>query len=223
MKKKILVVAAHPDDEILGIGGTLIKHVKCKDDVFCLILGEGATSRDGFKDKEVVMLHKQCQEAGKIIGFKEIFLSKLPDNKFDSISLLEVVKKVEKHISKVKPDIIYTHHKGDVNVDHQITYQAVMTACRPCNPACPNEIYSFETLSSTEWQLDQNMLFTPNVYVDIEKEIETKIKAMKTYKSEIRKYPHPRSVEGIKILASYRGLQSNLKYVEAFRLERLIK
>ncbi len=219
-KKKILMIAAHPDDEILGVGGTLIKHVKKGDEVYCLILGEGVTSRGA---GETETLHKECREAGKIVGFKEIFLSKLPDNKFDSVPLLDIVKEIEKYLEKTKPDIVYTHQGGDVNIDHKLTYEAVMTACRPCNTNCPKEIYSFETLSSTEWQFNDKMQFVPNVYINIEEEIEDKIKAMKAYKSEIRDYPHPRSEKGIRILASFRGLQSGLKHVESFRLERKVE
>jgi len=220
---KILVIAAHPDDEILGVGGTLIKHVKQGDEIYCLILGEGITSRDNFDKQELELLHNQCKQAGKIIGFKEILLSNLPDNKFDSIPLLNIVKEVEKYLEKIKPEIIYTHHSGDVNIDHKLTFEAVMTACRPCNHNCPKEIYSFESLSSSEWQLNPQKTFTPNVFINIEQEIEQKIQAMNEYKTEIREHPHPRSIQGIKILASFRGLQSNLKYAEAFRLERKIQ
>ena len=219
----VLVIAAHPDDEVLGVGGTLIKHIRNKDNVFCLILGEGVTSRKEYDEKRLESLHSECKKAGKIIGFKKIFLSKLPDNKFDSVPLLNIIKEIEGYIKKIKPDIVYTHHGGDVNIDHRITYKAVMTACRPCNSDCPKEIYSFETLSSTEWQLDNKKIFVPNIYINIEKEIDKKIKAMKEYKSEIRNYPHPRSEKGISTLASFRGLQANLRYAEAFRLERKIE
>ncbi|MCK4589148.1 MAG: PIG-L family deacetylase [Nanoarchaeota archaeon] len=222
-KNKVLVIVAHPDDEILGVGGTLIKHVNQGDDIFCLILGEGITSRDKYGQGVLEELHEHCHEAGKVIGFQEIFLLKLPDNKFDSIPLLNIVKEIEKYLEKIKPNIIYTHHDGDVNIDHQLTHEAVMVACRPCNPNCPGELYSFETLSSTEWQINKKKLFTPNIYVDIEYEINSKIKALKKYKSEVREYPHSRSVEGIKILAQFRGLESGLKYAEAFYLLREVK
>jgi LmbE family N-acetylglucosaminyl deacetylase len=221
-KNKVLVVAAHPDDEILGLGGKLIQHVKEGDEVYCLILAEGVTSR-GSGREEVEKLRDQCREAGKIIGFKEIFFSNFPDNKMDSVPLLDVVKDVEKHLNTVKPSIIYTHHKGDLNIDHRTAYNAVITACRPCNKLCPREIYTFESLSSTEWQVDDAKAFIPNVYMNIENEIEDKIKAMKVYKSEIRQHPHSRSEKGIRVLAEYRGLQAGLKFAEAFRLERKIE
>jgi len=142
------------------------------------------------------------------------------DNKFDMIPLLDIVKKVEEYIERIKPDIIYTHYEYDLNIDHRITYQAVITACRPCNIYCPKEIYSFEVLSSTEWQPNT---FNPNVFVNIENEIKDKIKALRKYKSEMRKFPHSRSIEGVRTLAKYRGMQSGLKFAEAFILMRKIK
>ena len=222
MNKKILVIVAHPDDEILGAGGVINKHVKNNDEVSCLILGEGETSR-GIRNSENKLseLHNQSRCSARIIGFKEIYFENLPDNKFASISLLEITKKVEKYLTMIKPDVIYTHYGNDLNIDHRLTFKAVITACRPCNNNSPNEIYSFEVLSSTEWQL-QGKRFKPNVYINIENEIENKIKALQAYSSELRQSPHPRSGEGIKILAQYRGLECNKRYAEAFKLVRSI-
>lgn len=222
MNKKILVIAAHPDDEILGVGATLIKHVAEKDSVYCLILSKGVMSRPNAKTNKVSKLMSESKMAGKIIGFKEIYYADLPDNSFDTVALLEVVKIVERFLSEVKPDIVYTHFNGDLNIDHRITYCAVVTASRPCNKNFPKEILTFETLSSTEWQAKWNKQFCPNVYVNVEKYIDKKIEAMESYKSELRYYPHSRSVEGIKILAKYRGLEAGLKYAEAFQLIKKI-
>jgi len=222
MNKRILVIVAHPDDEILGVGGTINKHVKDNDGVYCLILGEGEKSRGiGNFNEKIFELHNQAKKSGEIIGFKQIYFENLPDNEFDSVSLLKITKKIEEYINKIKPDIIYTHYENDLNIDHRLTFQGVITACRPCNNNCPKEIYCFETLSSTEWQL-QSKEFKPNVYINIENEIETKIQALRAYTSELRNYPHPRSEEGIKILAKYRGLECGKRYVEAFKLIRSI-
>jgi LmbE family N-acetylglucosaminyl deacetylase len=218
----ILVIAAHPDDEVLGAGGTLRKHVKDGDIVYCLILSNGAASRKSFKMEHLKVLEKECMESGMIIGFKKIDSLKLPDNKFDEVPLLDIIKQIEPYIEKIKPKKIYTHHPGDVNIDHKLTYLAVMTICRPCSNFCPDEIYSFETLSSTEWQTDNKKLFAPNVFIDIEGEMDDKISAIDKYASEMRIYPHPRSAQGVRILASFRGLQCNKRYAEAFRLERKI-
>lgn len=223
MAKKILVVAAHPDDEILGVGGTVVKHVKEGDVVFALILGEGVMSRIDADKKDMDSLYKNTKQAGKIIGFKEIFFSKFPDNSFDSVSLLKITQEVEKYVAEIRPDIIYTHHEHDLNIDHRLTFEAVLTACRPCNENCPSKIYTFETLSSTEWQSKDGKQFKPNFYVNIEENVEQKIKALREYKTEMRTYPHSRSEEGVKILAQYRGLEVNLKFAEAFCLVRDIK
>ncbi|MDO8499642.1 MAG: PIG-L family deacetylase [bacterium] len=218
----ILVVAAHPDDELLGAGGTLIKHALAGDSVYCLILGEGVRSRSGAESAELKKLRADAVEAGCVIGFKEIFFEGIPDNAFDTVSLLSITKVIEKYLEQVKPDIIYTHFENDLNIDHRLAFQAVMTAARPCNADCPAEIYTFETLSSTEWQSKLGQVFRPNHYVNVEQTLDKKITAMRCYKDEIRSYPHSRSAEGIKILAEYRGLESGLKAAEAFCLVRKI-
>lgn len=219
----VLVVAAHADDEILGVGGTLRKHVKNADNVYCLIMTNGVSSRSGATKDEIKLRNKECKKVASIIGFKESTILGFPDNEMDKISLLKIIKPLEKYIEIYKPKIIYTHHKGDVNIDHRLTFEAVMTACRPVSDNCPEKIYSFETLSSTEWQLNEKMAFQPNVFIDISSEFDDKINALKEYTSELRNHPHARSIKGVEILASFRGLQSNLKYAEAFKLERSIE
>jgi LmbE family N-acetylglucosaminyl deacetylase len=227
--KKILIIAAHPDDEVLGCGATASKHVDRGDDVYCVILGEGITSRTNKTTTDcridnISELHNQTLQAAEIIGIKEVFFSNFKDNRFDSLNLLDIIKEVEKHLTKINPDIIYTHHEFDLNIDHRRTFQAVITACRPCNPNSPSQIFSFEILSSTEWQSkDKKNAFFPNSYIDVSKQLERKISAMKAYKSEIKKYPHSRSPEGIEILTKYRGIECGLKSAEAFMLIRNIK
>lgn len=219
MKNKILVVAAHPDDEILGAGGTMLKHIKNGDEVSILILGDGETSKDTNIDVE--KRESQAKEVAQCLGVKNIFTEKLPDNQFDSIPLLEIAKKLEKVIKIVKPDTIYTHHAYDLNIDHRLTFQAVMTVCRPQPDFCVKKILTFEILSSTEWQIkDQNNMFCPTEYVNISDFIDKKTEVLKIYKDELKKYPHPRSIEGIRILAQYRGMEVGFKYAEAFQLIR---
>jgi len=222
MSKNILVIAAHPDDEVLGVGGTVLRHVENSDKVFALILGEGVLSRDGSTLENVKKLRNQTESASKIIGFEKEFFCDFPDNGFDTVSLLSIIKKVEFFIEKIKPEIVYTHFQNDLNVDHRRTFEAVLTACRPCNVNAPEELYTFETLSSTEWQAKNALQFQPNNYVDIERFIEKKIKAMKEYFLEIKQYPNSRSEKGIRILAQYRGLESGLKFAEALCLIRRI-
>jgi len=223
---KILIIAAHPDDEVLGCGGTIAK-LSSNNDIYTLILGEGITSRnisDEEKKKELKELKKQSAEANKLLGVKRVFFENFPDNKFDTIPLLDIIKSIEKVIQKIKPQEIVTHHYGDLNIDHQLTHRAVLAAVRPVGSSIVKKILSFEVLSSTEWNYqNQNNIFTPNTYIDISETLNKKLEAMKVYTSEIRDYPHPRSLEGIKILAQKRGLEAGLKFAEAFMLIRLIE
>jgi len=223
MKKKIFVVVAHPDDEILGVGGAIIKHVNQGDEVNVLILGEGMRSRDNTSKEDLKKLHCNTDDAKQVMGYGEVYFSNFPDNSFDTVSLLEITKEVEKYIDKLKPDVVYTHHEYDLNIDHRLTFQAVLTACRPCNTNCPTEILSFESLSSTEWQSKFNKQFQPNFYVDITDVIEKKVEALQKYISEIKDYPHSRSVQGVRILSQYRGLEAGLEHAEAFCLVRKIQ
>lgn len=222
MKNNILIIVAHPDDEILGVGGTILKHLEDKDEVNILILSDGETSRD--KNINIKKKETEARSAAKLLKIKNIFLEKFPDNQFDSIPLLKITKKIEKIINKVKPNIIYTHHAYDLNIDHRLTFQAVLTACRPQPNFCVKKILTFETLSSTEWQLkDKNNLFCPTEYNDITNFIDRKIEILKIYKNELREYPHPRSTKGVKILAQFRGIEVGYKYAEAFQIIKNIK
>jgi len=226
MKNKILVISAHPDDEILGCGGTVAKLVQKGYGVSTLILGEGITSRDDRRDrkkreKEIIELQKQSKLANKILGVKESFFSEFPDNRFDTVPLLDIVKVIEKIKNQIKPEIIFTHYKNDLNIDHRITYNAVITATRPVVGEHVKEVYSFETLSSTEWNFPLG--FSPNTFFDISETIDVKLKAFKEYKAELREYPHPRSLEGLKINAEYWGIKIGVKYAEVFRSVRIIR
>ena len=225
MCKKILVVAAHPDDEILGCGGTVSDLIKKGFEAYTFILGEGVTSRDenrdlGKRKTDLENLREEILNANEIIGVKKVFTYNFPDNRFDSINFLDIVKTIEEVKNEIKPDIIFTHSKSDLNIDHQITYRAVLTATRPMKGETVKEVYSFEILSSTEWNYP--ISFTPNVYFDIKDTMNLKLKAMEKYSSELREYPHPRSLKGIKLKAKQRGLEVGLEYAEAFELVRKV-
>jgi len=217
---KILIVAAHPDDEVLGCFGTVSKLIKNGGEAYTLILGEGKTSR-GEGKKELEILNDEIKKANETIGIKKVFTENFPDNMFDSVPLLDIVKKVSEIKEEIKPDIIFTHYEKDLNIDHQVTYKAVITATRPMEDESVKEIYSFEILSSTEWNYPTS--FSPDTFFDISSTIEIKKEAMRCYASELRKFPHPRSIEGIELNARYHGMRVGREYVEAFKSIRVIK
>ncbi len=221
-----MVVVAHPDDEVLGCGGTIAKYAN-NNEIYVAILGEGVSSRYAQRGEarrnELLELQKQSRKAGKLLGAKENFFFNLPDNRFDTVPFLEIVKKIESIIVKVKPERIYTHHSGDLNIDHRITFQAVLTGTRPTGDCSVREIYAFEVPSSTEWSFQKlGDVFTPNVFEDISRTIEVKLEALKMYESEIRKYPHPRSLRALNIIAQRWGIVVGKEYVEPFALIRRI-
>lgn len=221
--KKIMVIAAHPDDELLGCGGTLIKHAKNGDYIRTIILGQGMLSR-GEDESILVELRADAKKANDISGVNELEFYDFPDNAFDSVPLLNIIKAVEKEIDDYQPDIIYTHFANDLNIDHRKTFEAVMTATRP-QPGMKNpDIYAFYIQSSTDWisSTDANQ-FIPNVFVNIEEEIEEKIKALEAYKTEMKTYPHSRSLEANRVFSQYWGTRVGKQYVEPFILVRSIR
>ena len=227
MMSNILVVAAHPDDELLGVGGTIRRHADNRDVVDCVILGEGMTSRTQKReewDKSTLDgLKNQTLKAAEIIGYRDVYFSGLPDNRFDSVDLLDIIKEVDRHIQSLKPQIIYTHHYGDLNVDHRRTFEAVITATRPIAEYCVKEIYCFETPSSTEWNFkDGDNVFKPNVFIGIDDTINAKLRSMECYESEVRDYPHPRSIKALEVIAARWGTVVGKNYAEAFELIRKV-
>lgn len=221
MRNNILIVVAHPDDEVLGAGGTILKHVHHGDQVNILIMGDGESSRD--KQGDIHRRARQARSVAQIVGAKKIILESLPDNQFDSVPVLKITKIIEKHLFEIKPNIIYTHFANDLNVDHRLTFQSVLTSCRPLPDFFVKKILSFEILSSTEWQQKTGTTsFAPTEYINISEFIEKKLKMMRIYKDELHHFPHPRSLTGIKTLALFRGMEVGFKYAEAFQVVRLL-
>ncbi len=219
---KVLVVAAHADDEVLGCGGTIARHVANGDKVHVLIMSDGITSREN--SNNIKKRKSEAIESAKILGIMPPIMLSLPDNKMDSIPILEIIKMVEKVIDEIKPSIVYTHHGGDLNIDHSITNRAVMTACRPVPEFSVNSIYCFEILSSTGWGDSETCKsFNPVHFVDISLFIEKKLLALECYTDEIRAFPHARSIEAVKALSKLRGSQSGLMQAEAFTVNRQIR
>lgn len=219
----VLVVAAHTDDEALGCGGTIARHVAEGDVVYAVFMADGVTSRDEVNESDIASRNDAAENARKTLGIKENFYLGLPDNRLDSLPLIEVIKQLEPIILKIKPNVIYTHHHGDLNVDHRVTHEAVLTACRPVPGSSVREIYAFEVMSSTEWSTTNKEPFVPNHYVDITLYQQPKLEALLAYKHEIRDAPHSRSLENLKHLAHHRGHTAGLIAAEAFVTVRTIR
>jgi len=227
----MLVVAAHPDDEVLGAGGTLARLADEGVTTHVLILGEGATSRVRFRSSSrgkaasaVKALEESARLAARILGAAGVSFGHLPDNRFDAVDLLAIVRRVEEELARVKPQAVFTHFAGDLNVDHRMTFEAAMVACRPQPGARLQEIYSFEVPSATGWAGPAaERAFRPTVYVDVHRQLERKLQALAAYPTEMRPAPHARSVEAISALARWRGSEAGLEAAEAFALIREIR
>ena len=225
---KVLVIAAHPDDEVLGCGATAARLSREGHELHFAILGEGITSRHSQRDDadagQLARLHRQAHAAAAKVGVKNVVLHSLPDNRLDTVPLLDVVKIVEDLVSRIEPEIIYTHHGGDLNVDHGVVHRAVLTATRPVAGQTVREIYAFEVPSSTEWAFQRiEPLFRPNVFVDVTGTLDAKIAAMECYESEARKFPHPRSPEALRAIAMRWGSVVGCEAAEAFELVRSVR
>ena len=205
---KTLIVAAHPDDEVLGCGGSVLKMIP-KQEIYSLVLSKGGRDQPITTDK-----------VAEFMGFTKHWQLDFPDNKFDTVPLLDITQKIEEIKNEIKPNVIFTHFEYDLNIDHKLTYQAVMTATRPMAYESVREVYSFEIPSSTEWKFPN--VFAPNVFIDISDTIEKKIEAFSMYETEVREFPHPRSAEAMRVIAKRWGILSGLKCAEAFILVRKV-
>ncbi|MCW3102571.1 MAG: family deacetylase [Bacteroidetes bacterium] len=228
--KRIMVVVAHPDDELLGLGATIHKLVHEHGvKTHLVILGEGITSRSDQRDveawKKELETHKKNIHAAKdSIGYHTVSIHDFPDNRFDSVALLDIVKVIEKEKAAFMPDVIFTHHGGDLNIDHQRTFEAVVTAIRPMEHEKVSTLITFETPSGTEWRASTDPRhFIPNLFFEVsEDDLNAKIRGMEFYEFEKRKYPHPRSPEALRIQCQRWGVAVGRQYAEAFHLVRQI-
>jgi LmbE family N-acetylglucosaminyl deacetylase len=218
----VMVIAAHPDDELLGVGGTLARHVAEGDTVHAVVVSEGATAR--YEEGAKNALQEAGRRAADVLGFASLSFLGLPDQRLDSLSLLDVIQRFEREIERVKPSVLYTHHAGDINKDHRIVTEAVMVACRPIGEDFPRRVLWFETPSSTEWTPPGMFpAFQPNVFVDVTLTLDKKLAAMTCYESELRPAPHPRSLEALRSRAAYWGQIVTRPYAEAFMLAREVR
>ena len=221
----ILVVAAHPDDETLGAGGTIARATNEGRDVSWLVLGDGVSSRPPTHQaisSAIAVRASECDRAAHHLGVQDISYGSMPDNRFDSIDLLDIIRLIESAINRVEPTLVLTHNRGDLNIDHQITHSAVVTATRPLAGASVKTVLAFEVPSSTEWNFGDTNPFSPSVFIDISKTLDDKVQALSEYESEMRPYPHPRSPEALRALAAWRGAASGVEAAEAFDLIRTI-
>ena len=207
--KRVLVIAAHPDDELLGCGGTLLRHAKKGDAVFVLLCCEATSMRKEAEHQEAYMQHAMCA-----LHVQKLFCLSMEDQRLDGFPLIDLVKGIEEVMETIKPQVVYTHFHGDNNQDHRRVFEATMIAARPLDESL-EAVYAFYTPSATEWGRTQG--FTPDTWVDISQEMEEKIAAFACYPSEVRPYPHPRSVEGLRHMNAFFGNQCLMAYAEPFQ------
>lgn len=225
---RILCVAAHPDDEILGVGGTLARHAANGDEVHVVILSDGVTARHEEITEEVAAeidhRRSRAERACDHLGVRSVSFHEFPDNEFDTVALLDLVQTVETEIESFDPDWIYTHHYGDLNVDHELTSRAVVTATRPLPETSVERVYAFEVLSSTEWSIPEpGNAFQPTEFVNVDGHVEAKLTALREYEAELRDHPHPRTVENVRRNLRSWGAKSGLETAEAFELLRAVR
>ncbi len=219
---KVLIVAAHPDDELLGVAGTIARHVDDGDEVTCVVCSEGATAR--YEADAANALQEAGRKAANVLGVREIRFLGFRDQHLDAQPVLTVIQAVEAVMRDVVPCIVYTHHWGDVNRDHKVVNEAVMVACRPVGDHHPRAVFLFETPSSTEWSWpDPASAFLPNHFVDVSATIERKLEAMACYPTELRPPPHPRALESLRTRAAYWGQLVGRAYAEPFVVARQVR
>lgn len=210
MRKKVLVIAAHPDDELLGCGGTVALHAMRGEDVTSVIVCEG----DSLRYDNISENHQgQIFKAAQILGVKDVRSLKFPDQKLETIILTDLIQPILDIVREVRPQIIYCQFGGDVNRDHKILFEAILVATRPTEDFIES-IYAFDTVSSTEWGYPRN--FKADTWVDITSTLETKLKAMSMYETELREYPHPRSLKALEYKAYATGAECLMKAAESF-------
>lgn len=218
MTERVIAFCAHPDDESVGPGATLARHCAAGDAVSIVVFADGLASRGGVTSANIALRHGMCRRACKILGTEDVWLHQYADNMMDNMPLLDVVNHIEIHLKRFSPTIVYTHWRGDLNVDHQVLHDAVNVACRPQPGQSVRALLYFEVPCSTTW----GGTFSPNYFVDVTDTIQAKLKACEEYTTELRELPHPRSLAGIERLANMRGSAVGIGWAEAFVLGRLV-
>ena len=218
----VVIIVAHADDEALGCGGTIARHVAEGDNVSVIYMADGITSRT---DEKIYIEKRQsaAEKVQSVFGVNESYFLGLPDNRMDSLPLLDIVQPLEKIINELAPEIIYTHHYGDLNIDHRVTHNAVMTSCRPQPGSSVRIILTFEVMSSTDWSSPSLAPFLPNHFVDISDYLHVKKQALDVYELEMRAVPHSRNKEHLSLLAAHHGHCMGIAAAEAFMVIRYLR
>ena len=221
MALRVLVVAAHPDDETYGLGGTIARHIAQGDLVSVLILADGVTARHNATEQQKAAALKACDQ----LGVDDIHFAGLADQRLDAMPLLDVIQPIQEAIRDSQPSTVYTHHGGDVNQDHRMAFEATLVAVRPFDANPVNRVLCYDMASSTEWGPPfEGWAFLPNIFINIGETLETKLRAIEAYRdtfqSEVKAYPHPRSPEAVRIYAQRCGIGVGFEYAEAFMLIR---
>jgi len=216
-----LVVAAHPDDEVLGCGATLARHAASGDTVHVVFLTDGVGAREENRDSAERRM-EAARRGAEILGIASLRNLGMADNRLDAVPILEIVQALEEIIEELRPSIVYTHHGGDLNVDHRVAHQATLTATRPLPGCLVRAVYAFEVLSSTEWGATGSPFFVPNRFVDVSEFVELKQRALAAYGDEMREFPHARSYEAVNAQLLLRGSSVGVAAAEAFVVEREI-
>lgn len=221
--EKVLVVAAHSDDEVLGCGGTIARHVDAGDIVDILFVADGVSSR-GNDPRELERRCDAARRAAEILGARPPRFLNLPDNQLDTVPRLTIIQAIERASAALEPARVYTHHAGDLNIDHRIVHEAVVTAFRPLSGSSVRALLAFEVLSSTEWATrPPEMGFRPDHFIDVHRQMHRKLAALAAYAEEMRPFPHPRSIEAVRALATLRGSSAGLQAAEAFMTLRVVE
>lgn len=226
LKQRVLVCVAHPDDEVLGAGGAIARHVDLGEEVSLVTMTDGVSARNlDFSDQnqQIKARRRELAESCAVLGLQDFLQLGFPDNKMDSVPLLDITRAIEPIIKSFKPTLIYTNFINDLNIDHVKTAEAVRVASRPLPNTSIKSILMMEVASATEWTFSKNEVFVPNVFIDIEKQLDKKLRALSCYSSELQEPPHPRNEIMALSRAKIRGSQVGRSAAEAFVLMREIR
>jgi LmbE family N-acetylglucosaminyl deacetylase len=221
MNKNILILAPHPDDEVLGCGATIKKLSDEGNQVFVLVASRG--SKRLYDQTKVEAVRKEALEAHALLGVTTTFFLDFPAPELDTVPLADISREISKVISELKINVLYLPHRGDIHNDHRVIFNAGLVAARPVGNCTVTEIYAYETLSETEWAAPfGDDAFIPTCFVNVESTLEAKMEAMQCFKSQLKAFPNPRSLETIQALAKFRGATVGFKAAEAFMIIRQI-